>query len=116
MNIDFIRKFCLSLPAVTEDVKWDHDLCFSVGGKMFCVSSLEPPFKVGFKVKDEEFDEISVREGFIPAPYMARAKWVLVTEPGKLDRRMWEKYISQSYELVKAKLTKKLRQSLRIDK
>jgi predicted DNA-binding protein (MmcQ/YjbR family) len=45
MNIEALRKFCLSLPAVTEDVKWGADLCFSVGGKMFCVTSMEGPLK-----------------------------------------------------------------------
>jgi predicted DNA-binding protein (MmcQ/YjbR family) len=115
MNIDFLRQFCTSLPAVTEDIKWGHDLCFSVGGKMFCVTSLEPPFTVAFKVADEEFEELSQQEGFMPAPYMARAKWVLVTDASKLKRKEWENYIRQSYELIKAKLTRKLRKDLKLD-
>ncbi len=114
MDIEQVRSFCLSLPAVTEDVKWDHDLCFSVGGKLFCVASLEAPFTCSFKVRDEEFEEMSTREGFMPAPYMARAKWVLVTQPGRLHLHEWKACIQQSYELVKAKLTKKLRQELGI--
>ena len=79
---------------------------------MFCVTSLESPFTCSFKVKDEEFEELSNQNGFMPAPYIARAKWVLVTDPSKLNKREWEKYIKQSYELVKMKLTKKLRQKL----
>lgn len=114
MEIDFLRKYCLSLPAVTEDVKWGNDLCFSVGGKMFCVAALEPPFKCSFKVKDDEFEELSNSNGFMPAPYMARAKWVLVTDPAKLHKQAWEQYIRQSYDLVKTKLTKKVRQELGI--
>lgn len=114
MDIDQLRTFCLTLPAVTEDVKWDNDLVFSVGGKMFCIASLDPPFRCSFKVKDEEYEELSIREGFMPAPYMARAKWVLVTNPAQLARKEWEGYIHQSYNLVKAKLTKKLRQELGI--
>jgi predicted DNA-binding protein (MmcQ/YjbR family) len=114
MDIDFIRKFCLSLPAATEDVKWGNDLVFSVGGKMFCVASLDQPFRTSFKVKDEAFEELSVREGFMPAPYMARAKWVLVTIPSKLNKKEWETHIRESYEFVKAKLTKKLRGELGI--
>lgn len=114
MEIEQLRKFCKSLKATTEDIKWDNDLCFSVGGKMYCVTSLEAPYKIAFKVKDEEFEELSSREGFIPAPYMARAKWVLVTEPSKLHKKDWEQYIKQSYELVKVKLTKKLRTELGI--
>ena len=99
-------------PAVTEDIKWDNDLVFSVGGKMFCVASLEPPFKCSFKVPDEEFEELSSREGFQPAPYMARAKWVQVTNPTRLHKKEWEANIGRSYELVKAKLTKKARTEL----
>lgn len=114
MDIDQLRSFCTQLPAVTEDVKWDNDLVFSVGGKMFCVASLEPPFKCSFKVPDEEFEELSNRAGFQPAPYMARAKWVLVTSPTRLHKKEWEAYIRQSYELVKAKLTKKARTELGI--
>jgi predicted DNA-binding protein (MmcQ/YjbR family) len=112
MNIDFLRKFCLALPAATEDVKWGNDLVFSIGGKMFCVAGLETPFKCSFKVADEEYEELSVREGFMPAPYMARAKWVLVTDAGKLQKKEWENYIRQSYELVSQKLPKKERVAL----
>ena len=115
MNIDFLRQFCKSLPAVTEDIKWGHDLCFSVGKKMFCVTSLEPPLSVAFKVTDEEFEELSEREGFMPAPYMARNKWVMVTDPTRLKKKEWEYYIRQSYEMIKSKLTKKLRKELRLE-
>ena len=113
MDIEWLRKYCLSFPGSTEEIKWGHDLCFMVGGKMFCVTGLEE-IKVGFKVPDEQFEEISTREGFIPAPYMARAKWVLVQDPTKLQRKEWEKFISQSYTLVKEKLTKKAKKELGI--
>lgn len=112
MDIDQLRTFCLQLPAVTEDVKWEHDLVFSVGGKMFCVASLEQPFSFSFKVNDADFEEMSSREGFVPAPYLARAKWVLSTAPGKLHKTEWEGFVKTSYELVKAKLTKKMRTEL----
>jgi len=114
MDIEMLRKICSSLRAVTEDVKWGNDLVFSVGDKMFCAASLEPPFSCSFKVPDEEFDEISNRNGFTPAPYMARAKWVMVTDPSKLNKKDWERYLKQSYELIKIKLTKKLREKLGI--
>ena len=114
MNIEMLREICSSLTAVTEDIKWGNDLAFSVGDKMFCVASLEPPFSCSFKVPDDEFDELSNQNGFMPAPYMARAKWVLVTDPSNLNKKEWERYIKQSYELVKIKLTKKLREKLGI--
>ena len=115
MQIETIQKFCLSLPAVMEDIKWGNDLCFSIGGKMFCVMALDGPFKCSFKVRDEDFDELSATDGFMPAPYMARAKWVLVTKPSVLNKKEWESYLLESYELVKAKLTRKTKKDLGID-
>lgn len=114
MDLKFIRNYCLSLPAVKEDIKWGHDLVFSVGEKMFCVFDMEPPFRGSFKVPDEEFDELSAKPGFIPAPYMARAKWVTAENILNLSGREWQRSIKQSYELVKARLTKKARAELGI--
>jgi predicted DNA-binding protein (MmcQ/YjbR family) len=115
MNVDFLRAFCKTLPATTEDIKWGHDLCFSVGGKMYCVTGIDGPFSASFKVPDEEFDELSSRMGFMPAPYMARNKWVNVNDQSKLKKKEWEHLVRQSYELVKAKLTAKARRELKID-
>lgn len=115
MNNEQLRTFCLALQAVTEDIKWDNDLCFSVGGKMFCVAALDLPYKVSFKVPAELFEELSSQPGIIPAPYMARAQWVLVSNPAQFSKKEWEAYIAQSYNLVKAKLTKKLRAELGIE-
>src|SRR6476620_2185592 len=109
MNIEQLRNFCLSFPHATEDIKWGADLCFCVGAKMFCVTGLEGPFSASFKVQDEEFDEMSVRDGMEPAPYMARHKWILVTKPSALKKKEWEYHIRQSYEMVRDKLPKKLR-------
>ena len=116
MDIDFIRKYCNSLNGVTEDVKWGNDLVFSIGGKMFCVVGLELPFGCSFKVKDEEFEELANSDGFIPAPYMARAKWVKVDKESRLTRTQWKSYLKQSYELVSNKLTKKQKLELGLTK
>ncbi|MBT1698810.1 MmcQ/YjbR family DNA-binding protein [Fulvivirgaceae bacterium PWU4] len=115
MSIEFLQQFCKSLRGTTEDVKWGHDLCFCVGGKMFCVTGLEGPFSASFKVTDDEFEELTSREGFEPAPYMARNKWVLVTKPSALKKKEWEHHVRQSYELVSSKLTKKVRKDLKIE-
>jgi predicted DNA-binding protein (MmcQ/YjbR family) len=115
MNVEFLRNFCKKLPAATEDIKWGKDLCFSVGGKMFCVTSLEGPFAASFKVPDEEFETFAGQEGFSPAPYMARAKWVLVTDTARLTKKDWENHVRQSYELIKEKLTRKLKKELNLE-
>ena len=80
---------------------------------MFCVAGLDSPLKVSFKVKEDEFDELSNTPGIIPAPYVARHKWVLIEDVKALDKKQWKHYITQSYELVKAKLSKKQQADLK---
>jgi predicted DNA-binding protein (MmcQ/YjbR family) len=112
MNIDFLQQLTGKWAGVTTDIKWGNDLVFSVAEKMFCVCSLDPPFRASLKVKDEDYEELSIRDGFQPAPYMARNKWVLITNPGRLSKTEWEEFVKESYELVKAKLPKKLQDQL----
>ena len=113
MDIEIVRTICKELPYVTEDVKWEHDLEFSIGLKMFCVTGLdETPVSVSFKVTNEEFEELSNSSGFRPAPYVARYKWVLLEDISMLKKSELEAYIRQSYELVKAKLPAKIRKEL----
>jgi len=113
MTLDDIRAICKKLPHVTEDIKWGHDLCFCIAEKMFCVTGLEGPLQVSLKVTDEEFDKLSSSKDIIPAPYVARYKWVLVQKPGRFSKKEWEHYIKQSYELVKEKLPAKVRKKLK---
>ena len=113
MNIEELRAICKKLPHVTEDIKWGHDLCFCIGEKMFCVTGLDGPMQVSFKVRDVEFEELSTSQDIIPAPYVARYKWILVQNPARFTKKQWEHYIKQSYELVKEKLPAKIKNKLK---
>ena len=115
MDIEELQKICLSFPAVTEDIKWESNLCFCVGGKIFCIANLEPPHTFSFKVKEEEYDELSQSEGFKPAPYLARAKWVLVTDSSRLNRKSLKNYLQQSYDLIKTKISRKMKEELGLE-
>jgi len=110
-----IRAICKRMPHTTEDVKWGADLCFSIGAKMYCVTGTEGPFGVSFKVSDEDFEEVSARKGFKPADYVARYKWVTVTEAGAVSRKELEGFIRTSYQLVSAKLPKKMRREIGLE-
>ncbi len=114
MNIVAIKKYCASLPHATADVKWGVDHVYSIGGKMFAVACANTSRGVyfGFKVDDERFLEYTDRPGFIPAPYLARAKWVQVTDMKKINASELKALITRSYQLVAARLTKKLRAEL----
>ncbi len=110
MTVDAIRKFCMSLPHATEQVQWVRDLVFKVGGKMFCVLNLEPERDetlMSFKVTDEEFVSLQETEGIVPAPYMAKNKWVALEDLNVLPQDEMKRLLKQSYELVFAKLPKK---------
>lgn len=110
MNLEKIREYCLSLPHVTEEVLWQKDLVFKIGGKMFAVIGLDagPSSQFSFKCTPEEFAELTEREGIIPAPYAARYHWVAVQNPGALGQAEIKRLIKDSYEMVKAKLPKKV--------
>lgn len=115
MNVEEISTICKSLPWVTEDIKWGHDLVFSVGGKMFCVVGLDQsPTSATFKVTEEQFEEVSTWPDFKPAPYVAKYKWVMINDVTKMNKAKWETFINQSYELVKAKLPPKIRKQLEL--
>ena len=109
MTIDKVRALCRSLPGVTEDIKWDDDLVFSVGGKMFVVVMLDPPNRLSFKCDPEEWAELIEKDGIIPAPYLARAKWVSLESTDVMDLRETDEHIRRSYALVCATLTAKAR-------
>lgn len=114
MNIEQLRKFCLSFPHATEDVKWGKDLCFCVGEKMFCVTGLEPSedWQFSFKCTPEKFADLVERDGIVPAPYVARYHWVAVQKPDALAETELKDLISKSYRMVLEKLPPKVRKGL----
>lgn len=114
MTVESLRKFCLSLPHVKEDVKWENHLCFLIAGKMFAMASLDKVSKVrlSMKVSAEKFAELTELPGVIQAPYLARGQWVALEEFSALRDTEIKELISESYRLIKAKLPKKLQQKL----
>ena len=113
MTIDWIREQCLALPHVTEDVKWENNLVFSIGDKMFALTGLEPgEVWLSFKASPEVFAELSERPGIRPAPYLARAQWLAVERLNVLDPGELRQLLRQSYDLIFAKLTKKRQREL----
>jgi predicted DNA-binding protein (MmcQ/YjbR family) len=112
MNIDSLRRYCLSFPNATEDIQWGSDLLFRIAGKIFAVTNLEPPHQLSFKCTPEKFDELIEFDGIIPAPYMARNKWVTLERPNALSDSETKSLIKNSYEMIFAKLPKKTQSEL----
>ncbi len=108
-----LRKICNSLTGATETIQWKKDRVFKVGGKMFACSGTERHSKYSFKVDDARFLELTDLPGIVPAPYLARARWVQV-DPAccELPNRAIEDLVRRSYELVFSKLTKKAQREI----
>jgi predicted DNA-binding protein (MmcQ/YjbR family) len=117
MNKEAIRKFCLALPGATEDVQWEHDLLFRIGGKMFAVTNLEPAElrSLSFKCVPEAFGDLIEREGIDPNKYLKRYGWVTVTRIESLTSAELRELLRASYEMVRDKLPKKLRDRIAAD-
>lgn len=113
MNIEWVRDLCLSFPQVTEEEVWTDDLTFKVAGKMFAHSVLIPAAVwLSFKASPQGFAELTERPGIIPAPYLARAKWVALESKDALPPEELAQLLRQSYDMVVAKLPKKAQEAL----
>lgn len=109
MDIESLRNICRALPHVTEDIKWGNHLCFCIGEKMFRIAGLdEVPVSVSFKTDDADFHRFTARMGFQPAPYLARYKWIHTADISNAGTKEWESIVRKSYELIKAKLPRKI--------
>ena len=100
---------CKAMPGATYDVKWGKDECYSIGGKMFAVFG---PKNFSFKVDDNRFLELTDLEGIIPAPYMAKHKWVLVEDLKVLSDKDLRELLARAHEIILAKAPKKFRDAL----
>jgi predicted DNA-binding protein (MmcQ/YjbR family) len=114
MDIEQVHAYCLSFPHVTEVVLWGNDLVFKIGGKMFAVIGLAPASDhcMSFKCTPEKFAELVERSGIVPAPYVARYHWVALERFDALDEKELKTLLRTAYDLVLAKLPKKLKAQL----
>lgn len=115
MKAAAFHEMAMALPGVELDIKWGQDRCYCVGGKMFAVAGhgQEEP-RYCFKASDASFEQLTEEGVAEPAPYLARAKWVLLKDAHVLPDDQLSKYIAMSHALIAAKLTKKKRAELGI--
>ena len=112
MDSEAVRRYCLSLPNATEDLKpqWGDALLFRIAGKIFVSMSLaDVPLRMNVKCTPERFAELLEIEGVKVAAYVGRYHWIEVPLAGVFRDAQMKELIRESYENVKAKLPKKLR-------
>lgn len=113
MLLDRLQSFALAQPQTTVVAQWGG-LVYKVAGKVFLMLDLDGHVLEGvvFKCTPEEFDELTEHDGIAQAPYCAKRMWVKVGDLAALPEPQLTARIRRSYELVAAKLPKKVRQSL----
>lgn len=115
MTVEDIQSICKKLPHTTEDIKWETHVCYSIGGKVFIITNPDSsPVTASFKVNDEDFVELSEKDGFKPAPYLAKYKWIYVDDIKRLSKKEWQNYLKSGYDLVAAKLPAKKKKQIGI--
>ncbi|MBA1273794.1 MmcQ/YjbR family DNA-binding protein [Stutzerimonas azotifigens] len=113
MSVDDIERFCLQLPGARKRVQWGGVHVFSLGErKMFATLHLSGDGALAFKVDDDRFLGFCDRPGFRPAPYLARARWVSVNDPGIVGTAELQELLTRSHQLVVARLPKRQRVGL----
>ena len=106
MTRDAIRTFCLALPHVTERPQFHH-AAFQIGGKSFAMLNLDVEgFALAFKCTPEDFAELIEIPGVVPAPYLARAHWVALTDFDSLPMKELKAWLTKSREVMLSKLPK----------
>jgi predicted DNA-binding protein (MmcQ/YjbR family) len=115
VRLERLKSHALSLPHATANRQWGDDLVFKIAGRMFFVVSLDGDTaeKVSFKCPPADFRRLTREvDGIIPAPYLARHGWVSVEDLSALPEAELRERIRLSYELVRAKLPKKIQAAL----
>lgn len=112
MTEDAVAQFCLALPGAREDYKWGGVRVFSVAGtKMFALQNLRGD-SLAFKVDKDLFLGHVDRPGIGPAPYLARAQWIIMETPYPLGADELQGLLQRSHQLVVSKLPKRVQVGL----
>lgn len=109
-----LLRFLGGLPAATLSVQWGDDHVYKVGGKMFAVTGgpSAKPVSLSFKCADDSFAILTELPHIVPAPYLARAKWVSLQRLDALPDSDLKAYLTRAHAIVAAGLPKKTRLAL----
>ena len=97
---DMTLNYCLAFPAVVREEKWDDDVRFSVGEKLFCMISKTSPHQIALKCRLEDFHRLISQPGIVPAPYLARYHWVQIKQLDTLPVPQLQSLLQNASDLV----------------
>lgn len=115
MNIEEFREYCLSMEGVTEKTpfgnfarRYESILVFYILGHMFCMVDMDDFTSVTVRSTPDEIEEIRMKHYSVSAPLNPSLRyWIQLNLNGDIPNSKILALVRRSYEIVKAKYTKK---------
>jgi predicted DNA-binding protein (MmcQ/YjbR family) len=109
MNIEELREYCLSFKGITEETPFGPDnLVYKVMGKMFGLIPMDSEHpSIVLKNSPEKNEALRNEYNYITVAYhFNKVHWISINHTNK-NPNLCKALIAESYEIVKAGLTKK---------
>jgi predicted DNA-binding protein (MmcQ/YjbR family) len=116
MDIEALRAYCLSKPAVEETLPFGPDvLVYKVGGKIFLLTPLDAE-QHSFSVKCDPELVVELRERYAcvqPGYHLNKKHWNTIMVDGSVSTSLLKEWIDHSYNLVVESLPAKVKTQLK---
>lgn len=102
MNIEELRDYCISKPAVSESFPFDEStLVFKVAGKMFLLTDLVGALSMNIKNSPEKVLELREQYPSVLAGYhMNKIHLITVMIDGSIPDSLLMQWIDESYNII----------------
>ena len=115
MNIEELRDYCLSLDGVTEKIpfgkfasRYESILVFYILDHMFCITDIDDFTSVTVKSTPEEAEKIRMNYLSVSNPLNQGLRhWIQLNLNGDISDSEIYALVKRSYDIVRAKYTKK---------
>ena len=115
MNLRSFDAACKKLPGAVLSIQWGEEHVWKIGGKLFAISSPHrKPFVCSVKASEVAREVLKGKPGISPAPYLARAGWLLIEDGAMPDADIAD-MIRVAHALIAAALPKEKRAELKLD-
>lgn len=114
MNIEELREFCLNFKGITEETPFGpQTLVYKVLGKVYALVPLDTEFpQIALKNTPEKNEFLRNEYSYINTAYhLNKVHWIAVDDTRK-NPQLTRELITESYEIVKKGLPKKLQAGL----
>ncbi|MBK9760081.1 MAG: MmcQ/YjbR family DNA-binding protein [Flavobacteriales bacterium] len=114
MTLADLQAYCATKSGVSWDTPFGPDvLVFRVAGKIFALAPIDAFVSVNLKCDPEKAVDLRERyDGIKPGYHMNKQHWNTVDVTGTVPHRLILELVDHSYDLIRASLPKKLRDTL----